>query len=309
MIQNIEPAHLDNAFRRAEPEAESWIVQFDGNRLLVRYDEEGGTLVFPRKKHYEHPQAFIYLFSIDGESYFLAPDPEAASRDPAHNDEPQAPSNNGKGSEEDCLPRFPAPDGTDADWPRYSLQELRSLKLCGNRDIFAAYTAFHLRQWYRTSVFCGACGARTVFDEKERAKVCPECGNRIYPRINPAVIIGVTNGDRLLITRYARGFAHNALVAGFCEIGETAEQTVMREVMEEVGLRVKNIRYFASQPWGIASDLLMGFYCDVDGSDAIHRDDGELGYAEWVPRKEIVLQPSDYSLTNEMMKRFRDGLA
>ena len=83
----------------------------------------------------------------------------------------------------------------------------------------------------------------------------------------------------------------------------------MREVMEEVGLRVKTIRYFASQPWGIASDLLMGFYCDVNGSDAIHRDDGELGYAEWVPRKEIVLQPSDYSLTNEMMKRFRDGLA
>lgn len=309
MIQNIEPAHLDNAFRRVEAEADSRIIQFDGNRLLVRYDEESGTLIFPRKKHYDHSQAFIYLFSIDCDSYFLAPDPEAPSRDPAHNGEPQASSNNGKGSEEDSLPRFPAADETGTDWPRYSLQELRGLKLCGNRDIFAAYTAFHLRQWYQTNVFCGACGARTVFDDKERAKVCPKCGNRIYPRINPAVIIGVTNGDRLLITRYARGFAHNALVAGFCEIGETAEETVMREVMEEVGLRVKNIRYFASQPWGIASDLLMGFYCDVDGSDAIHRDDGELGYAEWVPRKEIILQPSDYSLTNEMMKRFRDGLA
>ena len=123
------------------------------------------------------------------------------------------------------------------------------------------------------------------------------------------MIVGVTKCDCILLTKYRRGFAHNALVAGFCEIGETAEETVMREVMEEVGLRVKNIRYFASQPWGIASDLLMGFYCDVDGSDAIHRDDGELGYAEWVPRKEIILQPSDYSLTNEMMKRFRDGLA
>ncbi len=309
MIQNIEPAHLDNAFRRAEAEADSRIVQFDGNRLLVRYDEEGGTLVFPQKKHYADQQAFIYLFSIDSESYFLVPDPEGPTRAPGPGGDPKTPSTGSQSSEGNSPSRFPIPDGTGAEWSRYSLQELRGLKLCGNQDIFAAYTAFHLRQWYRTSIFCGACGARTVFDEKERAKVCPECGNRIYPRINPAVIIGVTNGDRLLITRYARGFAHNALVAGFCEIGETAEETVMREVMEEVGLRVKNIRYFASQPWGIASDLLMGFYCDVDGSDAIHRDDGELGYAEWVPRKEIVLQPSDYSLTNEMMKRFRDGLA
>ncbi|MBR2824296.1 MAG: NAD(+) diphosphatase [Clostridia bacterium] len=309
MIQNIEPAHLDNAFRRAEPEADSRIIQFDGNRLLVRYDGESQALVFPRKKHYSGQQAFLYLFSIDSESYFLAPDPEESVHLSARSGVSKAPDAGGQGSEGDSPSRFPAPDNTGADWPRYSLQELRGLKLCGNRDIFAAYTAFHLRQWYRTSVFCGACGARTVFDEKERAKVCPACGNRIYPRINPAVIIGVTNGDRLLITRYARGFAHNALVAGFCEIGETAEQTVMREVREEVGLRVKNIRYFASQPWGIASDLLMGFYCDVDGSDVIHRDDGELGYAQWVPREEIVLQPSDYSLTNEMMKRFRDGLA
>ncbi len=77
--------------------------------------------------------------------------------------------------------------------------------------------------------------------------------------------------------------------------------------MEEVGLKVKNIRYYKSQPWGMAEELLAGFYCEVDGDDKIKMDDGELKYAEWVSRTEIELQPSDYSLTNEMMKLFKSG--
>ena len=77
--------------------------------------------------------------------------------------------------------------------------------------------------------------------------------------------------------------------------------------MEETGLKVKNIRYYKSQPWGIASDILMGFYCDVDGDDEIKMDESELKYAQWVPREEIVLQPLEYSLTNEMMKMFKES--
>ena len=127
----------------------------------------------------------------------------------------------------------------------------------------------------------------------------------VYPRINPAVIVGVIKGDCLLITRYRTGYGHNALVAGFTEIGETLEQTVEREVMEETGVRVKNIRYYKSQPWGIAQDLLAGFYCDADGDGEIRLNEDELKYAEWVPREEIVLQPNDLSLTNEMMKQFK----
>jgi NAD+ diphosphatase len=146
-----------------------------------------------------------------------------------------------------------------------------------------------------------------VCDDSERALKCAECGNKVYPRINPAVIVGVTNGDRILITRYRRGYAHNALIAGFTEIGETLEQTVMREVMEEAGIRVKNIRYYKSQPWGMAADLLVGFFCDVDGDDDIKMDESELKYAQWLGRDEIELQPYEHSLTNEMMKRFRNG--
>ena len=137
--------------------------------------------------------------------------------------------------------------------------------------------------------------------------MCPACGYTAYPRIMPAVIVGVINGDRLLLTRYSRGYNHNALIAGFTEIGETVEQTVAREVMEEAGLRVKNIRYYKSQPWGVANDILMGYYCDVDGSDTIHMDHNELKTALWTCREDIELQPDHSSLTNEMMERFKNG--
>jgi NAD+ diphosphatase len=115
---------------------------------------------------------------------------------------------------------------------------------------------------------------------------------------------------RIVLTRYAAGRYHaiDALVAGFVEIGETFEETVQREVMEEAGIRVKNIRYYKSQPWGIVDDLLAGFYCDVDGDSTIHMDRSELKEAGWHTRDEIVLQPTDHSLTNEMMTRFKKGL-
>ena len=271
MIQDISPENLDNSYSEKTPTASSRILCFENDRILAKYDAGRKTLYFPAYGEFEGMA--VYAFSLSSVSWFLA------------------------------LKIVSRPSG----YEEYTMQELRELKLGTNTEIFAAYTAFHLHRWYETSRFCGRCGAETELDHQERAKVCPICGNRIYPRINPAVIVGVIRGDDLLITRYRSGFRHNALIAGFTEIGETVEQTVEREVMEEVGLRVKNIRYYKSQPWGIASDLLMGFYCEADGDTTIHRDGNELGYAEWVRREEIALQPFDYSLTNEMMKAFRDG--
>ena len=271
MIQDIAPAYLDNAYREISPDASDAVLCFEEDRILAGCDAGGESLFFPVPAQVRGK--FVYAFSIGEKRFFLALEAE----------------------------RLPE------DFPRYSLRELREMRLRGNEDIFAVYTAYHLWKWYETSRFCGACGSVLDFDRRERAKVCPACGNRVYPRINPAVIVGVIDGDRLLITRYKSGFRHNALIAGFTEIGETAEQTASREVREEVGLQVKNLRYYQSQPWGIASDLLMGFFCEVDGDPTIRRDDSELGYAEWVRREEIVLQPSDYSLTNQMMKIFRDG--
>ena len=110
-----------------------------------------------------------------------------------------------------------------------------------------------------------------------------------------------------MLTKYRTGFKYNALIAGFTEIGETVEETVKREVMEEAGIKVNNIRYYKSQPWGSANDILLGFFCNVKGNDEISMDTNELKYADWVQRDEIILQPGEFSLTNEMMKLFKEN--
>ena len=137
---------------------------------------------------------------------------------------------------------------------------------------------------------------------------CPKCNALHYPKISPAVIVAVRNGDKLLMTKYAgRDYKKYALVAGFAEIGETIEETVKREVMEEAGLKVKNIQYYKSQPWSFTDTLLFGFYCEVDGDDSITMDEEELSVAEWLTRDEIPTEYDGISLTNEMIIRFKNG--
>lgn len=173
---------------------------------------------------------------------------------------------------------------------------------------FAGITGYQLYNWYKNRRYCGRCGSMMKPSGKERMMRCGACGNMEYPKICPAVIVGVTDGNRLLMSKYAgRAYKNYALIAGFTEIGETVEQTVAREVMEEVGLKVKNIRYYKSQPWAFTDTLLMGFYCDLDGSDAIRLDENELAVAEWFTREEIPEPVSQESLTNEMILRFKNG--
>jgi NAD+ diphosphatase len=108
---------------------------------------------------------------------------------------------------------------------------------------------------------------------------CTECHNIVYPRISPAVIVAVMDGNRILMTKYAgRVFKKYALIAGYAEIGETLEETVRREVMEEVGLKVKNIRYYKSQPWAFDDSLLSGFFCELDGLKEIKCQTFQLDY-------------------------------
>ena len=119
----------------------------------------------------------------------------------------------------------------------------------------------------------------------------------VFPKIAPAVIVGVTNGDKILMTKYAgREYKKYALIAGFTEIGETAEQTVEREVMEEVGLHVKNIRYYKSQPWGYDSDLLLGYFCELAEEHKIELDETELSLAEWIDYKDVPDDPQVIAL-------------
>lgn len=173
---------------------------------------------------------------------------------------------------------------------------------------FAAVTGGQIHRWYRSRTFCGRCGKKMIHDEKERLMRCTECGQMEYPKICPAVIVGVTDRDRIVLTKYAgRAYKKYALIAGFAEIGETIEDTVRREVKEEVGLHVKNIRFYKSQPWSFSDTLLMGFFCELDGSDKIKMDEEELSVAQWCNREDVPVQEEDISLTSEMMRRFRQG--
>ncbi|MBQ6019599.1 MAG: NAD(+) diphosphatase [Clostridia bacterium] len=173
---------------------------------------------------------------------------------------------------------------------------------------FAGVTALHLENWYADNRFCGRCGKETRRSETERALVCG-CGNIVYPRINPAVIVAVTSGGRICLTKYNRPNARWSLVAGYNEVGETIEQTVLREVKEEIGLRVKNLRYYTSQPWGLSGSLLFGFFCETDGDDALRADGVELKEARWFRPGEIDFPDDGFSLTRRMIEAFRKAEA
>lgn len=271
MIQDIFPSKLHNQYKHVDMGPEDTLIIFNGDGRICLGDK-GEDILFPEGKDITTGET-VYLFSLDDKRFFLSLDAVSYEKEGFH---------------------------------FYSIREVRD-RFSG-KEVFAVFTAYHLWKWYSDNVFCGKCGERLKLYDKERALICPKCGNIIYPRINPAVIVGVIKGDSILITRYRTGFSHNALVAGFTEIGETFEETVEREVMEETGVKVRNIRYYKSQPWGMAQDILVGYYCDAEPDSEISMDEGELKYAEWVKREDIVLQPNNLSLTNEMMKQFKDGV-
>lgn len=293
MLQDIKPLELKNHYDHTiKPENNDLVIAFissdKGKELLINIDENNKKIAYPTVSEFQNNiDDLIYLFSIGDERFFLLR-PEVADTVFV--------------KEEPIYKNLPVNFGFE------SMAIFRKEYFDPQHYVYAAYTAFQLHEWYQVTKFCGKCGALNEDHKTERARVCPKCGNVIYPRINPAVIIGVTDKEtnKMILTKYRTGFAHNALVAGFTEIGETLEETVKREVMEEVGLEVTNVRYYKSQPWGIVSDILAGFFCDVAGKKDITMDRSELKYAEWVSPEDVQLQPLEYSLTNEMMKLFKE---
>ena len=175
-------------------------------------------------------------------------------------------------------------------------------------DGYVINLAYHLQAWYRANRFCGACGGALSPSAKERALVCDRCGLTVYPKIAPAIAVALTDGDRILLARNAQGtFRHFSLIAGYVEAGETLEQTVHRELMEEVGLRARNVRYVASQPWGLSQTLMVGFAAELDGARAITLQESELAEARWFARDELEPQDDPPSLSFELIERFRRG--
>lgn len=276
MIQDIQPHHYDNQYRAVTPDPESYALYYEDHAALMRRTADG--IAFPRFRELERLneeiyEDCIYLFTIDEDRYYLV---QELSREPLS---------------------------------VFTMENTEIFREAAPRyQAFAGITGYQLYNWYRNHKYCGRCGSMMKRDGKERMLYCEKCRNMEFPKICPAVIIGVTDGNRILMSKYAgRAYKKYALLAGFTEIGETAEETVKREVMEEVGLKVKNIRYYKSQPWSFSDTLLMGFYCDLDGDGTITLDRNELALAEWFEREDIPEVTSNESLTNEMIMRFKNG--
>ncbi len=163
----------------------------------------------------------------------------------------------------DLLEHESVPDG-------YQLIPIRELiQLWSTTEFLQASRAVQLLEWGRNHKFCSHCGHATEIHSKEYAMVCPACGYHQYPRVQPCVITIITKGDdELLLAKSAHNKSNMyGLIAGFVEVGETLEEAVQREAFEEVGVKLKNIRYMSSQPWPFPSNLMIAFHAEYDSGD------------------------------------------
>ena len=280
---------LDIHYHAEPPADDDPVLLFPEGKTLIR-EETDGTFLLPTARELKNAYPdlsdadFTYLFRLEGIAYYTVLDRDLSA------------------------------------FSDFTLAETRLFRSCFPRArAFAVMLGNQLYYWYKKNLFCGACGAPTIRAENERSIRCEKCGNLIFPRINPSVIIGVLHDGKLLVTRYApnhkmmgnakteKPTVHYALVAGYVEAGETPEETVKRECMEEVGLKVRNLRFFDSQAWPFTSSLLFGFFCEVDGDDTITLEQDELSAAVFLTPEEMPDRSGEISLTSNMMEAFRTG--
>jgi NAD+ diphosphatase len=248
-----------------------WFV-FQENRLLVRVEEAGAS-----PPVYEELQSLgvqplrtQYLGTLDGHDCYCAE--LAVEVDP--------------------------PEGM-------RFEQLRGLWGSLPEELFwIAGRAFQIVDWDRNHQYCGRCGSRTREKEGERAKICPQCGHIAYPRISPAVIVAITRGRKILLARAHRfPQAMYSVIAGFVEAGESLEQCVRREITEEVGITVKNLRYFGSQSWPFPNSLMVGFTAEHDSGE-IRIDPAEIVDARWFTADDLPRIPDKVSIARRLIDWF-----
>lgn len=287
MIQDIQPHVYDINYFQTSPGPRDIVTYFSEDRLLLRKDPDKEVYFLPTMEEFSRliqplgedlTGEYDRLFSINQDHVFLIT--ESAVIDEAISS-----------SEE------------------FILEEVTMIREYENQWMaFAGITARHLYRWKRNNRFCGRCGSPMKQGEIDRGVFCDNCGNFQYPKISPAIITAVIDGDRLLMARASRGsYKRWSLIAGFVEVGETFEDTVRREVMEEVGIRVKNVRYYKSQPWGFSDSIMIGFFAELEGSDQLTLQEEEISEAGWFCREDIPETPSSVSIAAEMIEAFRKG--
>jgi NAD+ diphosphatase len=250
----------------------AYLFAFRGFRLLVEEGEEGTAVPFATTPEALGlvPLSRHYLGTLDGRACYALELAEDAQ----------------------------APEGM-------AFRGLRSLYGRLDEDFFwVAGRAVQIVDWDRSHRFCGRCGAETELQAKERARVCPHCDHSYYPRLAPAIIVAVTRGDRLLLARSHRHPAGlYSVLAGFVEPGETLEECVLREVKEEVGIDVTNIRYFGSQPWPFPHSLMIAFTCQYAGGEIVLGEE-EMADAAWFEAGDLPRVPPPLSISRHLIDWF-----
>ncbi len=270
MLQDIEPHIFDNHYKNAMPEAEDYLLCYRQGYVLLR--KKGNEYALPRIADWDGPlHQAIHLFTLDGYNCFWLPN--------------------------------------IGDLPGCVWEKTDTLRHIGNNEvIFAGITGYHVANWYQENRFCGKCGSPTLLKEDERALVCSQCGNLIFPRISPAVIVAITCGDKILLARGAHyGGAYFSHLAGYVDVGETLEAAVKREVMEEVGIEVDHITYYKSQPWPFSGSLMIGFFAQADAEVPLRIEESEILEAGWYHRDNLPVRSSALSIAGDMTEAFLAG--
>lgn len=262
----------------------AWWFAFVGNKLLVR--TEGTISQIPNLISLAEiglePVRTQFLGTLDGQPCYSAELPKDAF----------AQRSEGK------LNEVIAPDGM-------ALQGLRELYGTLDEDLYALCgRAIQIVEWDRTHQYCGHCATPTTQLPNERAKRCPKCGLVNYPRLSPAIIVLISRGEELLLARAPRFPAGMySVLAGFVEPGESLEETVVREVREEVGISVKDIRYFGSQPWPFPNSLMIGFTATYASGDIVIEPQ-ELVDAAWFSKHNLPQVPPKLSIARKLIDWF-----
>ncbi len=275
MIQDIHPHRFSNLYLANQAINETdYIFHYQGNTILLK--TKGDELVLPQKKHFSEISEktdVVFLFSLDE------------------------------------VPCFLVWDELKVDETQMAFTEISFFRSTTQREIgWVSLVGLHLRNWYLQNRFCGTCGTRTQHKSDERAVVCPACNAVVYPKISPAIIVAILSNDKILLARnstFVGGWY--SLVAGFVDVGETLEETVRREVKEEVGLDVWNIRYYKSQPWELSGSMMIGFIAEADENQPICIDEKEITAAAWFTRKNLPNHPLNISIAGEMIEKFERG--
>lgn len=276
MMFEIAPHRLHIEFRSQQAQPSDFVVYTQRNLVLLK--KENGEFRIPNVSDAEKVSPGIsaelhYLFSIDKMAFFSAEENFAA------------------------------------DIPDFELVEDRFFRSMPDLPFaFGGALAAHIARWESSNRFCGHCGNPMQRKIDERAFVCEKCGNTVYGKICPVVIVAVTWNECLLMARNLNNPDPKPyLISGFVEMGESLEQAVEREVKEETGISVKSIRYVGSEPWPFSNSLIAGFTANLDGSPEITVQKSELSYAKWVKREDIGEYTGRLSISGTMIKRFKEG--